>query len=329
MYVLFLFNIFLFATEVLTLMVKIGYIFAAQVAKYVCGPQERKSVAGQVVVVTGAGSGIGRALAVTFAVELGAVVVLWDIDRNSVEAAAREIRAAGGVAHAMTVDVSDEKLVEMAARQVREQVGAVHMLINNAGVCPCLPFKQLTAQQIRRTFDVNVMSHFWTIKEFLPIMEECGRGHIVCIASSAGIMGSPYFTAYGSSKHGVVGLMSSLRKELHAMDKHNQIKMTTICPLGISGTHIDIPTRTRFPRVLPVMTLDFAVAQMVDGILREEDLFVIPFTFRWLYFIHRLCPLKVSQLLFEFLDYAVEPEGFHAPVGRSHYHDHRDHRNHY
>ncbi|CAG2166811.1 unnamed protein product [Oppiella nova] len=360
--ILSLFNIFLFATEVVTLLAKIALIFIQQMAKWVL-TQPRKHVTGQVVVITGAGSGIGRALAMRFAIQLSAVTVLWDVDRDSVEEAAREIRAQGGVAHAMTVDVSDEKRVEVAARQVREQVGAVYMVINNAGVVPCLPFNELTYQQIRNTFDVNVMSHFWTLKQFLPVMEECGRGHIVAIASSAGIMGSPYFTAYGSSKHGVVGLMSSLRKELHAMDKHTQIKMTTICPLGISGTRIDIPTRTRFPKILPIMTLDFAVDQMVDGILREEDLFVIPLTFRWIYFVHRLvhfpipyhympvlcvetrlikcllsferslCPLKVSQLLFEFLDYAVEPPGFNAPVGRSHYHDnHRvnsNHRNHH
>jgi all-trans-retinol dehydrogenase (NAD+) len=73
----------------------------------------------------------------------------------------------GGTAHAMVVDVSDEKRVESMARQVREQIGDVYMLINNAGVVPCLPFKQLTYKQIRRTFDVNVLSHFWVRHPFI------------------------------------------------------------------------------------------------------------------------------------------------------------------
>ena len=81
--------------------------------------------------------------------------------------------------------------------------------------------------------------------------------------------------------------MASLDKELYEMDKRLQIKLTTICPLGISGTRIDIPTRTRFPRILPIMTLEYAVDQMVDAILKEEQLVVIPFTFKWIYFIHR------------------------------------------
>ncbi|XP_054156994.1 estradiol 17-beta-dehydrogenase 11-like [Oppia nitens] len=329
--ILLIFNIFLWTCEVLTLLVKILGIFLEQLAKYVV-PQPRKSIDGQIVVITGAGSGIGRQLSIRFAIQLNAVVVLWDINRESVERLNNEIRLLGGISHPMIVDVSDEKQVESAAGQVRQQIGAIHMLINNAGVVPCLPFNQLTCPQIRRTFDVNVLSHFWTIKQFLPIMEEYGRGHIVAIASSAGIMGSPYFTAYGSTKFGIVGLMSSLRKELHELDKHTQIKLTTICPLGISGTGINIPTRTRFPKILPIMTLDYAVDLMLDAILKEDNLVVLPFTFKLIFFVYRICPLKVSQLLFEFLDYAVEPPGFNAPIGRSHYHNNgndRDYRNHH
>lgn len=330
--ILILFNIFLFTFEILNLLLKILLIFGQQLAKHFA-TQTRKPLDGELVLITGAGSGIGKELALRFA-QLNAITILWDIDRESVETAAKEIRQMGGTAHPFVVDVSDEKRVELTARKVREQLGDVYMLVNNAGVVPCLPFGQLTYPQIRRTFDVNLLSHFWTIKQFLPIMEESGRGHIVAVASSAGIMGSPYFTAYGSSKYGIVGLMSSLDKELHELNKNShEIKLTTICPLGISGTRIDIPTRTRFPKILPIMTLDFAVDQMIDGILKEDTFIVIPFTFKLLYFIHRLCPIKISQLLFEFLDYAVEPPGFNAPIGRSHYNDDRngdrDHRNHH
>ena len=118
-------------------------------------------------------------------------------------------------------------------------------------------------------------------------METKESGHIVALASSAGIMGSSYFTAYGASKYGVVGLMASLDKELFEHSKRDKIKITVICPLGISGTGVDIPTRTRFPRILPVMTLEYAVDLMMDAILKEQAMVVIPFTFKLLYYVNR------------------------------------------
>ena len=84
------------------------------------------------------------------------------------------------------------------------------------------------------------------------------------------------------------------------MDENSQIKLTTICPLGISGTGIDIPTKTRFPFLLPIMALDYAVDSIFESILKEEELVVLPYTFKWIYrFIRfvlradapRLCPL--------------------------------------
>ena len=138
-----------------------------------------------------------------------------------------------------------------------------------------------------------------TIKQFLPAMERNNRGHIVAISSSAGIMGSPYFTAYGyrwasqfneslskyiilksrAAKHAVVGLMKCLYEE---MDVNSQIKLTTICTLGICGTGLDIPTKTRFPFLLPIMTLDYAVDHIFESILKEEELCVLPYTFKWI-----------------------------------------------
>ena len=79
--------------------------------------------------------------------------------------------------------------------------------------------------------------------------------------------------------------MKSLYEE---MDENSQIKVTIICPLGISGTGIDIPTKTRFPFLLPIMTLDYAVDRIFESILKEEELVVLPYTFKW---IHRFIRL--------------------------------------
>lgn len=225
--------------------------------------------------------------------------------KDSVTETANMIQRNGGIAHPFTVDVSDERKVEKVADQVKEEIGDVYMLINNAGVCPCLSFKEITYKQVRRTFEVNTLSHYWvclipsaqavvtsclvpqTTKQFLPAMEHNESGHIVAMASSAGIMGNANFTAYGASKYAVVGLMSSLDRELYEYQRRGYIRFTTICPLGISGTGVDIPTRTRFPKILPVITLEYAVDLIMDAILTNEEFVVIPFTFKLIYYIHR------------------------------------------
>lgn len=74
--------------------------------------------------------------------------------------------------------------------------------------------------------------------------------------------------------------MKSLYEE---MDENSQIKLTTICPLGISGTNIDIPTKTRYPKFLPIMTLEFAVENIFESIIREEEVVILPITFKWIY----------------------------------------------
>jgi len=67
------------------------------------------------------------------------------------------------------------------------------------------------------------------------------------------------------------------------MDENSQIKLTIVCPLGISGTGIDIPTKTRFPFLLPIMALDYAVDNIFESILKEEEMVILPFTFKWIY----------------------------------------------
>ena len=81
------------------------------------------------------------------------------------------------------------------------------------------------------------------------------------------------------------------------MDENSQIKLTTICPLGISGTGIDIPTKTRFPFLLPIMTLDFAVDNIFESILKEEEFVILPHTFKW---IHRLLRFVLFICIFIF-----------------------------
>ncbi|XP_013773788.1 17-beta-hydroxysteroid dehydrogenase 13-like isoform X2 [Limulus polyphemus] len=237
-------------------------------------PSPRKCIEGDVVLITGSGHGLGRQLAILSA-NLGATVVLWDIQKSTCESVAKEIEANGGKAYAYECDVSDLQKVEQQAKKVQEEVGDVTILINNAGVIHVDPLLNLNSQNIKRTFEVNVFSHFWTIQQFLPRMLERKKGHIVAISSAAGVIGSPYLTDYAASKHGVIGLMSSLREELFVSDKEQCIRLTTICPVLFDSGFVKRP-HSRFPTILPVLTVNKVAQGALDGILREKNIVVLP-----------------------------------------------------
>ncbi|XP_064490243.1 short-chain dehydrogenase/reductase family 16C member 6-like isoform X2 [Ornithodoros turicata] len=192
-----------------------------------------KSLAGKVVLVTGSGHGVGRELALRFA-RLGAKVVLVDINTENNESVALEVKQEQGSAFAYQCDVSDEVQVQKLAQKVTSQLGAVSVLVNNAAVVNCQPMMQLNSTQVRRTVDVNLLAHFWLIREFLPGMLAQKEGHIVALSSIAGFIGTGYLTDYCASKFAVRGLMYALEEELYQMDQLDNIKLTIVCPMAIN-----------------------------------------------------------------------------------------------
>ena len=300
--IVYLFNLLVLCLEWWRLFIRIPIAFFRSACREVF-PRQRKSVKDQVVLITGAGRGLGRELALKFA-PLGAVLVLWDIDKESVERTAREVRSLGGRATADRVDVSEYNRVLTAADKVREEVGDVDILINNAGTCKVQPFTETTASEIRKTIAVNLMSHFWTIKAFLPQMLHQGKGHVVAISSNLAIVGKSHFTDYSAAKFAVNGLMQALEAELHEMKKRG-IRMTTICPAAID-TGLVKSIETRFPRIFPLLNPSTAVGLIVDSILRNEHLLIIPPGYRLLYGFLANCPRKVTLFFADFLGNTTE-----------------------
>ena len=94
------------------------------------------------------------------------------------------------------VDVSDDRRVELAADQVHSLVGDVHILVNNAAILNCKALADLSTQEIRKTVSTNLLSHYWTVRSFLPDMMSLGEGHIVAISSNLGIVGKSHFCDY-------------------------------------------------------------------------------------------------------------------------------------
>ncbi|GFU86676.1 hypothetical protein TNCV_2880961 [Trichonephila clavipes] len=190
------------------------------------------------------------------------------------ESVASQLRAAGRTVFSYKVDVTNEQEVIQVANRVKQEVGDVSILINNAGVFSGQSLVNLPSHIIRRCFEVNSMAHFWTLQQFLPRMIELDRGHIVAVASIAGHQGVPYMTDYCASKYAAAGMMEALNMELKFMGKKH-IRLTTINPIIIT-TGLISNVKSRFPCLLPLLTVEKTADVVVRSILKEEEEVFIP-----------------------------------------------------
>ena len=234
--------------------------------------------AGACVVITGAGSGIGRLMALRI-VEEGGRVAIWDINGEAARTTADMANAQVGAdpsdpkAIAFTVDVTDNAAVQQAAADTIDALGRVNVLINNAGVVSGAPFEDLTEQQIRRTFAVNVLSLFWTTKAFMPALKKQQRAAIVTVASAAGIVAVARQTDYAASKFAAVGFTNSLRSELKKAGSH--IHTLTVCPYYIDTGMFEGVT-TKFPLLLPILKEQAVADRIVEAVAKGRERLIMP-----------------------------------------------------
>jgi 2-hydroxycyclohexanecarboxyl-CoA dehydrogenase len=164
-------------------------------------------------IVTGAGSGIGRAIAQRLA-EGGHAVAVLDLDGAAAEAAVQELRQKGHEAMAPgSVDVSDRAQVNDAVQRVRDALGPALVLVNNAGLPGFAPFLKITDEEWDRILAVNLNGPFYCTQAVLPDMIDAGWGRIVNISSSSAQGGQQYMAHYVSSKAGLIGLTKALALE--------------------------------------------------------------------------------------------------------------------
>lgn len=129
--------------------------------------------------------------------------------------------------HFFDVDISSIDEIKSVGNRIRQDIGRVDILINNAGIMnKGKLLTELTDQEIKNIFDVNILAHFWLIREFLPEMIKMNKGHICNVASVCGLMGSYKLTDYCSTKFAVVGLTESIRNELNGLNLKNRIKVS-------------------------------------------------------------------------------------------------------
>lgn len=237
--------------------------------------RNHKDISGQVVLVTGGGGGLGRLIALRLA-KLKAKVVLWDINLDGVQETIKQVQDLGAKAYGYKCNLADREDVYRVAKETVKDVGDVNILINNAGVLSGNFLLDTPDHMIQRTFEVNILAHFWTTKAFLPQMMAKNNGHIVTIASMAGYTGVSKLIDYCSSKYAAVGFDEALRVELEDQG-YKGVKTTAICPYFIQATGMFNNVNSRF---FPTLKLSTVADRIILAIQREETSVMIPGSFR-------------------------------------------------
>lgn len=223
----------------------------------------------QIVLITGGARGLGFLMA-REAIAKGATAVLWDINAEGLNDAVARL---GESAHGYVVDITDRHAVYAAADRVREEVGVVDVLINNAGIVTGKSFLELPDEMIERTFDVNALSLFWTARAFLPDMVKRNRGHIVTIASSAGLIGVATLADYCASKFAAVGFDEALRFEMKKSSPG--VRTTVVCPFFIDTGMFD-GAKSRFPLILPILKEQKVADRVIRAIEKDHSRVFLP-----------------------------------------------------
>ena len=184
-----------------------------------------KGLSGKAAIVTGSGSGIGRAIAERLAAE-GCVVGIFDVNVAGAHATVEAIGAAKGRAHAHIVDITDLSAVTRCVAEFEKQAGGVEILVNNAGWDKAAPFLSSTPELWKKLIDINLYGPLNLHYAVLPGMVQRKRGRVVSIASDAGRVGSSGESVYSACKGGVIAFTKTLAREL----ARNNIQLNAVCP---------------------------------------------------------------------------------------------------
>ena len=254
---------------------------------------------GQVAIITGAASGIGRALALALCAE-GATVVVSDVDAVGVEAVAAEInKKNGGRADPVAVDVTDAAAVDALVGDSVDKHGRLDFMFNNAGIAVSGDARDLTIAHWRRVIDVNLMGVVYGADAAYKVMAAQGQGHIVNIASLAGLTPFPTNAPYSTTKHAVVGLSMSMRTEGEALG----VRVSVICPgfiesnIYTSSEAVNVPQEKLLGQIpFKKVPTDTAAAKILEGVARNKAVIVFPGYARLIWWLYRLSPHTASWL---------------------------------
>lgn len=266
------------------------------------------SFTGATVLITGGATGIGRLMALGAADRGAKAVIIWNRNATRGQEVVDELKAAHPHIQAKhySVDVSDAESVHSNAQAVLAEFERVDILINNAGVVNGKPVLELSEEEIRRTVEVNTLSLFRTVREFLPGMLQRDYGSIVTISSAAGLVGVAKQSDYNVSKFGAVGFTQSLRAELRK--QRSNVHTLLYCPYYISTGMFD-GVKTKFSCLLPILKPQDCADQVLDAIAKGTQMKVNPPIVRLVQIMHAF-PVPIVDAALEFFGIHKTMEDF-------------------
>ncbi|KAF7259781.1 hypothetical protein EG68_04598 [Paragonimus skrjabini miyazakii] len=273
-----------------------------------------KDLTADVVLVTGGGNGLGRLLCLQFAKYCSTLIAL-DIDRDGLAETARLVlERRGKVLQTYVCDLRCRDQIVETAERVLSAVGRVTILVNNAGIVSGKMFSDLRPEDIENSFKINVLSHFYTIQAFLPSMigvrtcsliDQSGdgvehknaRGHIVNIASVAGIVGGVGLSDYCATKAANLLMSESLELELEKMQLQDRIHVTRVCPFLLT-TEMFRGCQPLRSWLFPIVDAEYCAHRIVDAVRTNEHEVFIYRRYAVFPVLKALLPAKTLKVLF-------------------------------
>jgi len=239
------------------------------------------------VLITGGAAGLGKLMGKKCLEKGASQLVIWDINPEFIKQTVSEFSKMGFTVFPYVIDVSDTPAIIETAKKVRAEVGDVDIIINNAGVVVGKEFKDHTHHDIDFTMKINTNALMHVTLEFLPQMLAKGDGHIVNIASAAGLLANPKMSVYVASKWGVTGWSESLRIELDKIK--SGIGVTTVNPSYID-TGMFAGVKTNF--LLPILKPETAANRIVNAIIKNKIVLRMPFMVNFLPMVRGVLPAR-------------------------------------
>lgn len=239
------------------------------------------------VLITGAGAGIGQLLAVGMAGKGASKLVLWDINAEGLEQTKGLLSGFDLIVESLVIDICDSQEVAVQAELIAKTLKPVEILINNAGVIYGGSFGQQNSHQIEKTISVNLLAPLLLTRSFLPQLLASKGGHIVNVASAAGLVSNPGMAVYAASKWGLIGWSDSLRIELEKAG--SKVHVTTVTPYYISTGMFD---GVRSGPMLPILKPGYVANAVIKAIESNRLFLRMPWLIRLTPFAKGLLPVR-------------------------------------
>lgn len=249
-------------------------------------------IVGKKVLVTGGASGIGKLLGKKCLQEGASELVIWDINVENLEKTTQELLLQGYSVRSYVVDVSDLEDITRAATLTLSEVGKIDILFNNAGIVVGKLFHEHSHKEIEKTIRVNVLGVMHVAKCFVGEMIKHKSGHIVNIASAAGLLANPKMSVYVGSKWAVLGWSESLRLELEEIG--GDLHVTTVCPSYIKTGMFE---GVEAPLLAPLLEPEEITDQIIKAVKNNEIEVKAPWAVNLIPILRGIMPTRLFDLL--------------------------------